>query len=99
MEGKEVIASVDVERACAWLSQVKENMKQLKEKKDSLEVQIKSLIADGSTLKSNDGKILATWKTAKDSLKFDKARFMSENPETAARYTSMSPGSRRFLLK
>ena len=97
--GKEVIASPEVERACTWLSQVKENMKQLKEKKDSLEVEIKSLIADGATLKSQSGQVLATWKSAKDSLKFDKARFMAENPETAARYTSMTPGSRRFLLK
>ena len=97
--GKEVIASPEVERACTWLSQVKENMKQLKEKKDSLEVEIKSLIADGATLKSQSGQVLATWKSAKDSLKFDKTRFMVENPETAARYTSMAPGSRRFLLK
>jgi predicted phage-related endonuclease len=97
--GKEVIASPEVERACTWLKNIKENMKELKDKKDSLEVEIKSLIADGSTLKSQSGQILATWKSSKDSLKFDKARFMAENPETAARYTSMAPGSRRFLLK
>jgi predicted phage-related endonuclease len=97
--GKEVIATSEIEQACRYLEQVKDNLKAAKTDKDRLEVMIKSQIADGSTLRARDGTILATWKAAKDSLKFDKTKFCEENPSLYERYTSMVPGSRRFLLK
>jgi predicted phage-related endonuclease len=97
--GTDVIATPEIENACRMLAQVKDGMKQAKETKDRLEVQIKSVIADGSNLRSRDGQILATWKAAKDTLSFNKKQFYKENQSLAERYTSMVPGSRRFLLK
>ena len=97
--GKEIIATAEIEQACAYLAQVKSNLKAAKEDKERLEVMVKSLIADGSTLRARDGTVLATWKAAKDTLSFNKKQFCEENPSLYERYTSMVPGSRRFLLK
>lgn len=98
--GREVIATEDVERACAQLAQIKAQLKQGEEVKDALTVQIKSALGEAALLRSRDlSRVLATWKSAKDGLHFDKKRFAEENPDLYARYCSMVPGSRRFLLK
>jgi hypothetical protein len=44
-------------------------------------------------------KPLATWRTAKPSLKFDEARFAARHPRVYSKYQREVPGSRRFLLK
>ena len=98
--GREVIATPEVERACAQLAQIKENLKAGKEAKESLDVLIKSAIGDAAALRSADrSRILATWKNSKDTLSFNKTQFAIDNPSLYERYTSMAPGSRRFLLK
>ena len=99
-DGREVVATPEIERACAKLAQIKESLKAGKEAKEQLDVQIKSALGDAAVLRSVDrSRVLATWKSSKDSLRFDKNRFAEEQPDTFARYTSMAPGSRRFLLK
>ena len=98
--GREVIATPEIERACAQLALIKENLKAGKEAKEQLDVQIKNAIGEAAALRSADrSRILATWKNSKDSLKFDGKRFAVDNPSMYERYTSMVPGSRRFLLK
>jgi predicted phage-related endonuclease len=98
--GREVIATPEVERACAQLAQIKENLKAGKEAKESLDVLIKNAIGEAAALRSADrSRILATWKNSKDKLSFNKTQFAIDNPSLYERYTSMAPGSRRFLLK
>ena len=98
--GREVIATPEVERACAQLAQIKANLKAGKEAKESLDVLIKNAIGEAAALRSADrSRILATWKNSKDKLSFNKTQFAIDNPSLYERYTSMTPGSRRFLLK
>ena len=46
-----------------------------------------------------DGKTLATWKSAKASIKFDAKLFESAMPDIYKQFQRPIPGSRRFLLK
>jgi len=70
----------------------------LSAQKKELELQIKLLLKDATILAAGDTR-LVTWKQARDSLKFDAAKFREEQPALYEKYSQTSPGSRRFLLK
>ena len=46
-----------------------------------------------------DGSVLATWKNAKYSEKFDSKLFQQAMPEVYEKFVVNVPGSRRFLVK
>ena len=46
-----------------------------------------------------NGYTLATWKTAKDSEKIDAKAMAKQYPDLVKKFTTTTPGSRRFLLK
>lgn len=46
-----------------------------------------------------EGQTLATWKTSKDSAKFDSKAFGKVHPDLAQEFTKIVPGTRRFILK
>jgi glutamate mutase epsilon subunit len=54
---------------------------------------------DKDTLTTIDGKVLATWKSAKSSIKFDAKLFQEAMPDIHKQFMRDMPGSRRFLLK
>ena len=70
----------------------------LEAKKKGIEDVLKAFIGDAEGL-TYQGALLATWKTGKDTAKFDRERFVAENPELAEKYTTMVSGSRKFVLK
>jgi hypothetical protein len=43
--------------------------------------------------------LLATWRAAKDSKRFDAKGFQAAHPDLAAPFINNIPGSRRFILK
>lgn len=94
-----VTASMDLEAACMKLKQVKAAMKQLEDQEEILQGMVMSRMQSASVLQSMQGKVLATWKTAKDSQRFDSARFKAEMPKVYEQYVTTTPGSRRFLVK
>jgi hypothetical protein len=51
------------------------------------------------TLSSFDGKVLATWKSAKPSIKFNAELFKTSMPDIYKQFEVEVPGSRRFLIK
>jgi len=102
--GKTVEADEELVQSCAELKEIKEELSALDTRKRDIESAIKmalgdaeALVAPGSSLAKPT--ILATWKAAKDSTKFDEKRFAAEKPELYAGYQYTVPGSRRFLLK
>lgn len=97
--GTTVVASAEVAELCAQLAGEKAVLKQAEEQKELTETQVKKFMAEAAQLVDADGTLLATWKTAKDSLRFDEAHFAKENPDLYAKYQRRTPGSRRFLLK
>jgi len=97
-DGKIIEITEDILEAYIGLKGIKEELKALEERKDALEEKIKLSFGDAEAI-SYGGKTLATWKSAKDSEKFDSKLFCNEHPDFALQYTIIVPGFRRFLLK
>jgi len=92
-------SDANVERWCTQLKAVKEHIKSLEATEDALMGSIQSAMRQSTILQSFDGQVLATWKSAKPSKRFDAKALQAEMPEVYERYYTEQPGSRRFLLK
>jgi len=92
-------ASQSVEQAAAILADIKAKIKALEAQEDQLATMLQGYLADSDTLVTVDGRVLATWKSAKPSMKFDSKLFQTAMPDIYRQFTVSSPGSRRFLLK
>jgi predicted phage-related endonuclease len=97
--GTSLVADAEIAHACYELAQTRTAFDEIEERKKLEEAQIKMHMAEAANLVDADGTLLATWKTAKGSQKFDEARFEKEHPELHAKYLKDTAGSRRFLLK
>ena len=92
-------ASASVEQACLALAQIKANIKALEAQEEQLDTLVRGYMQDKDTLTTIDGKVLATWKSAKSSIKFDAKLFEQAMPDIHKQFMREMPGSRRFLLK
>ena len=92
-------ASASVEQACVALAQIKANIKALEAQEEQLDTLVRGYMADNDTLATIDGKVLATWKSSKASMKFDAKLFEQAMPDIYKQFMREVPGSRRFLLK
>jgi hypothetical protein len=54
---------------------------------------------DRDVLTAVDGSVMATWKSAKGSRKFDATAFREAYPQMYDQFVREVPGSRRFLIK
>jgi len=100
-QGSEAIktASASVEQACLALAQVKANIKALEAQEEQLQTLVSGYMGESSVLSTIEGQVLATWKNAKPSAKFDSKLFQSAMPDIYQQFVRDMPGSRRFLLK
>jgi len=96
--GKTIVADDAMIDTCRRLREVKEEIKSLTITKDALEGELKMAMEDAEAI-IKDGKPLVTWKSAKDSTKFNEKRFAAEQPYVYDMYKETVAGSRRFLLK
>ena len=92
-------ASASVEMACSQLAMVKGNIKALEAQEEALQTLIQGYMGEKGSLFSLDGKVLATWKSAKASKKFDSKAFQSDQPDIDEQFVGEFPGSRRVLIK
>lgn len=102
--GKFVEADATIMQEIAEMRLLKEELAKLDARKKEIEDNIKMMIGDAEALVAPGStqakpEVLATWKNAKDSTKFDEKLFAKENPDTYAKYQYTTSGSRRFLLK
>ena len=86
------------------LKSIKPQLDELTRQKKEIEDRVKTFMADADTLcmagtKEQNPIVIATWKTAKDSIKFNEKQFAAEHPELYADYQRTVAGSRRFLIK
>ena len=93
------MASRTVEEACRTLQVVKGQIKALEAQESALQTLIQGYMGECSQLATFDGSVLATWKNAKHSERFDSKLFQSAMPETYEKFVVNIPGSRRFLVK
>lgn len=98
VDGKTAEADDIVFGAYNELKEVRAQIDDLEAKKEVLEGKLKMAFQDAEALAYN-GTTLATWKSGKESRKFDAKRCQEENPDLAAKYTTMVAGTRRFVLK
>ena len=94
-----ITAPAQIEQAAQALKYVKDQIKQLEEKKEQLEVAVQSFMGVNSELVALDGTVVATWKSSKPSMRFDAKLFESSMPDIYKQYVREAPGSRRFLVK
>jgi len=97
--GEQVQATANIEAAIAQLANIKAQIKNLEASEEELASAIQSFMKQSAELVSYDGKVLATWKTAKPSKKFSADLFKSSMPDIYERFVVEMPGSRRFLVK
>jgi predicted phage-related endonuclease len=93
------LASASVEEAVRYLSAIKREIKALEEREDQFQTLVQGYMEDKATLASIDGNVLATWKSAKPSVKFDAKLFQEAMPDIYKQFMREMPGSRRFLIK
>jgi predicted phage-related endonuclease len=93
------LASASVEEAVRYLSAIKKEIKALEEREDQFQTLVQGYMEDKATLASIDGNVLATWKSAKASVKFDAKLFQEAMPDIYKQFMREMPGSRRFLIK
>jgi len=92
-------ASASVEQACLALAQVKAQIKVLEAQEEQYQTMVAGYMGDASVLSNIEGQVLATWKNAKPSVKFDSKLFQEAMPDIHKQFMREMPGSRRFLLK
>jgi putative phage-type endonuclease len=97
--GKAIEADVEIIDAIAEIKETNKQIKEAESRKKELEDIIKLSMGDAEAMVTPTADILCTWKTSKDSEKFDEKRFAAEHPELYAQYQVTRPGSRRFNLK
>jgi predicted phage-related endonuclease len=93
------MASRSVEEACRTLTIVKGQIKALEAQKEALETLVQGYMGESNQLVTFDGSVLATWKNAKYSERFDSKLFQSAMPDVYEKFVVNVPGSRRFLVK
>ena len=92
-------ANANVEKWCEQLAYVKREIKNLEKSEEELQAAIQAYMGEKGVLSSFDGSVLATWKSAKASKKFDSKLFQSAMPDIYNQFVVETPGSRRFLIK
>ena len=92
-------ASMSVEEACRALRHLKDEIKLLEGREEQLQTLVAGFMETASSLQTVDGAVLATWKAAKASNKFDAKLFEQSMPDVYKSFIREVPGSRRFLLK
>lgn len=97
--GEIVEVEPDIVAACAQLKDLKADIATLTKNKSQLEDKIKMAIGEAEGISDCDGRVLATWKAAKDSQKFDEKAFAAANPTEYGKYLVTRRGARMLLIK
>lgn len=92
-------ASQAVEEACLMLKSIKRDIKALEEREEALTTMLQGYLQDRDTLVGVDGSVLATWKSAKASKRFNLDMFRTAMPDVYEKFVAEVAGSRRFLIK
>lgn len=95
---KQIEVNESVALACEKYKELKKQIKDIEAELEPVEEMIKVAIMDAESI-TYGGLTLATYKASKDSLKFDKKLFESENPELLQKYTKLVPSGRRLNVK
>lgn len=94
-----ITAPQSLEQMCQALQYTKEQLSKWEAEEEKLKLEIQKFMGVNSELVTLDGRVLATWKSAKGSMKFDAKLFEQSMPDVYKSFVREIPGSRRFLVK
>jgi predicted phage-related endonuclease len=94
-----ITAPQSLEQMCQALNYTKDEIKKWEKEEEKLQVEIQKFMGVNSELVTIDGRVLATWKSSKGSMKFDAKLFEQSMPDVYKSYVREVAGSRRFLVK
>ena len=97
-EGKRLEATIEMIGVHSELLSVREAIAELQAKEKAMVDSVKMVMLDAEIVATGI-QPLFTWKTAKDSMRFDEDKFKEDNPELWEKYRWSVSGSRRFLIK
>lgn len=97
--GGEAIATEEVIQKAEELKALKASEKTLTERVKSLQAEIQNFMEDKAALISDQGEVIATWKSTKPRSTFDSKRFSEDHRDLYHNYIKESKPSRMFLLK
>lgn len=97
--GTAIEATDNILAECVALNEAVMNRKRAELREADHKTVVQKYMAEHAQLTSPDGKVLATWRTAKDSERIDAKRLRAERPDVWQEYAVTQPGSRRFLLE
>jgi hypothetical protein len=93
------LANADLETYCGQLALASKQRKDLEDYEEKLKTRIMKFMGSRDVLATLDGNVLATWKSAKSSMKFDSKAFEKAYPQMYNQFVREVTGSRRFLIK
>ena len=94
-----ITATQSMEQICQALAYTKKEIKKWEAEEEKLALEIQKFMGNNSELVTLDGRVLATWKTAKPSIKFDSKLFEQSMPDLFNQFKREYPSGRRFLNK
>jgi len=94
-----ITAPQSLEQMVQALQYTKTELKKWEKEEEKIQVEIQKFMGVNSELVTLDGRVLATWKSAKPSMSFDKKLFEQSMPDVYKSYVREVAGSRRFLVK
>jgi len=94
-----ITAPQSLEQMVQALQYTKTELKKWEKEEEKLQVEIQKFMGVNSELVTLDGRVLATWKSAKPSMSFDKKLFEQSMPDLYKQFVRETLGSRRFLVK
>ena len=97
--GKEVVATEEILEELDRLNDLKSDIKENEKEAKEIENDLKLFFEDAESIVDSNGKVLATWKSPKPSMTFDKKAFQAEAPDLYASYCKETQGARRLLIK
>lgn len=98
--GKTLDADDKLIERCAELKELREHLSAMELRRRDIEAEIKMAMGDAEALViPGTTQPLCTWKTGKDRVKFDDKKLAKDMPETYAKYSYTTSGSRTFNLK
>jgi hypothetical protein len=98
-EASVATANAELESILARLSSLTEQRKSIEDAEEAHKLAVMRFMNTRDVLSAVDGSVLATWKSAKASKKFDAKAFQEAYPQMYDQFVREVPGSRRFLIK
>ena len=97
--GGEALASREAVRMVEKLHWLKDAITKAEDQKTVLEMAIKAEMQENANLVSDDGEIIATWRSTKPRITFNSKKLKSEYPEIYETYLEIGKPNRPFRLK